>query len=143
MQYQEFIRMVKEKSRLSIEEDAACITEATLETLGERLYRTERENLAAQLPHKLKEYIFKRQEPEPTNRGHTDHYSLQEFYNRVGARSGESYYDTAQRAKAVMSVLQQATSPGILDQVFSVLPGNYRDLLEEEPSGPGFPSVRS
>ena len=53
--------------------------------LGERIYRTEQDKLAAQLPKELREYLSSRAQPE-TMRGDTDRYSLEEFYNRVSAR---------------------------------------------------------
>jgi uncharacterized protein (DUF2267 family) len=142
MQFEQFIEQVKEEGKLSSRDDALRITEATLETLGERLYRTERVDLGAQLPGELKDFLFKRQEPEPTNRRHTDRYLLQEFFNRVGARAGTGYYDAAQRARAVMHVLRQAVSPGALDKALDGLPDEYRELAYGNSfRGPGFPSL--
>jgi uncharacterized protein (DUF2267 family) len=140
MQYQEFITKVQEETGADTYQDAEEITRATLSTLGERLYRTEREQLASQLPEELKAFLLSRQEAEPTTRQHTERYPLQEFYNRVGARSDAGYYDAAERAKAVISVLQQAVSAGQMEKVMDSLPDEYHDLLDRS-QGPGFPSL--
>jgi uncharacterized protein (DUF2267 family) len=81
-------------------------TEATLETLGERLYlhRTEGRHLASQLPKELEEYLLKRQG--------SGHYLLEEFYNRVSARMDTGYPHAVNRARAVMAVLREAVASG-------------------------------
>lgn len=79
MQYDEFIDRVLEKSRLESRERAIEITQAILETLGERLDRTVRRGVASQLPGELKEMLL--------SRPNTGLYELQEFYRRVGARA--------------------------------------------------------
>jgi uncharacterized protein (DUF2267 family) len=47
MQYEEFIQRVQERADLGSREEAVRATEAVLGTLGERLYRTERDDVAA------------------------------------------------------------------------------------------------
>lgn len=79
MQYDKFIDRILEKSRLESRERAIEITQATLETLGERLDRTVRRGVASQLPGELKEMLL--------SRPNTGLYELQEFYRRVGARA--------------------------------------------------------
>ncbi len=134
MDYKEFIDLVQKNSNLPDRDDAEQITRATLETLGEVLQHTERDDLAAQLPKELKSFLYERDH---------DLYQLQEFYRRVGARSNSGYYDAAERAKAVMQALADAVTPGALDQAMADLPAPYKDLLKKEPQGPGFPSVHT
>lgn len=133
MRYDDFIALVQEETKLPAREDAERVAEATLETFGERLPRLEQEQLAAQLPKELKEFMLKRET--------TERYELQEFYNRVGARADTGYYDAAERAKGVMRALQEAVTPGNLEQAFDRLPDPFRDLLKTKPKGPGFPSL--
>jgi len=133
MQYEEFIDRVLEKSGLDSRERATDITRATLETLGERLDRTVRRGVASQLPAELKELLLSRADGEE--------YLLQEFYTRVGARADTKYYDAAERASAVLSVLREAVSSGQLQEMIDSLPDQYSRLFDGNVSGPGFPSL--
>jgi len=141
MQYEQFIRRVQERANLDTRQRAEQVTQATLATFGERIYRTEREQLAAQLPDALKKYLFERQEPQPTTPQHTERYVLEEFYNRVGARTGSGIQEAAHLAKIVVGVLAEAVSPGQMQQVMSKLPDEYGDLLRPDQEGTGFPSL--
>jgi uncharacterized protein (DUF2267 family) len=130
MRYHEFINRVQERTDLGSRDEAARATEATLATLGERLYRTERENLAAQLPDELKEDLFKRVDSEVIRRD-VDRFSLEEFYIRVSARAEVGYPDAVKRAQAVIAVLQEAVSAGEIEDVLSKLPDEYGELFGE------------
>jgi uncharacterized protein (DUF2267 family) len=129
MRYDEFISRVQERAGLARDE-AVRSTEATLATLGERLYRTERENLAAQLPDELKEDLFKEVDSEVTRRD-VDRFSLEEFYIRVSARAEIGYPDAVKRAQAVIAVLREAVSAGEIEDVLSKLPDEYGELFGE------------
>lgn len=133
MQYDEFIDRVWEKSRLESRERAIEITQATLETLGERLDRTVRRGVASQLPKELKDMLLSRPD--------TDLYELQEFYQRVGARADTKYYDAAERATAVLSILREAVSKGQIQEMIDSLPEQFSRLFDGDVSGPGFPSL--
>jgi len=130
MQYDEFIKRVQERANLESLEEAVRATEATLETLGERLYlhRTERRHLASQLPKELGEYLLKRQGD--------GHYLLEEFYNRVSARMDVGYPHAVNRAQAVIAVLRAAVASGEWEHIQSKLPDEYDELLGEEPEIP-------
>ncbi len=78
MDYRSFIDLVQKNSHLPDRSDVERIVQATLETLGEVLQNTERNDLAAQLPKELKPFLYEH---------NYDLYKLQEFYRRVGARS--------------------------------------------------------
>lgn len=133
MRYDEFIDQVQKKSGMESREGAIEITRATLETLGERIDWDVRKRVASQLPDELKELLNKR--------GDGEKYELQEFYRRVGARSDAKYYDSAERANAVLGVLREAISPGQLQELVDSLPDPYSRLFDGEVSGPGFPSL--
>ena len=130
MQYHEFMERVQEQADLDSHDAAAWITEVVLATLGERLYRTEAAELAAQLPKELKGHFFARQPPENT-RQDTDRFQLEEFYNRISARADVNYSQAKKLAKVVVSVLQEAVTPGEWQNALSTLPPEYSELFDE------------
>lgn len=133
MQADEFVRQVQEQARIPTGDIALKVIEATLETLGERITRDERRDLAAQLPKQLKEYVNKRQE--------TARFDLEEFYNRVAGRSDLGLPAAILQSQVVMDVLQQAVSPGQLEDIRRQLPAEYEELFSGEPYGPNSPSA--
>jgi uncharacterized protein (DUF2267 family) len=133
MQYDEFIDKVQLRSGLESRERLIEITRAALETLGERLDRTVRRGVASQLPSELREMLLSRSD--------SDQYLLQEFYRRVGARADTKYYDAAERATAVLGVLQEAVSASQLQEMVDSLPSEYSRLFEGSVLGPGLPSL--
>ncbi|MCL6583732.1 MAG: DUF2267 domain-containing protein [bacterium] len=133
MRYQEFIEQVKKLGGFESLDEAAKVTEATLETLSERLSRKEREDLAAQLPKELKEYFLKGRD--------TERFLLEDFYSRVSARAAVRYHRAVEQAQAVMQVLREAVSPGELEDILSELPDEYGELFGRKPKGPMSPSI--
>ncbi|MDX1663303.1 MAG: DUF2267 domain-containing protein [Candidatus Promineifilaceae bacterium] len=133
MQYDEFITRVQEEAELDDREEAETITEATLETLSERLTRMERRNVIAELPDELKEFLWKREE--------TTRFLLDEFYNRVAARADLRAPEAVRRSQAVMTVLMEAISPGQINAVMNELPEEYQEIFTGIPYGPGSPSA--
>jgi uncharacterized protein (DUF2267 family) len=133
MQTMQFVDRVKEVAALRTREEAIRITEATLETLGERLERTKTDQVAAQLPNELKAYLLKRE--------HDYNFLLEEFYNRVSQRARIGYPQAVRQSRSVITVLQEAVSGSNVKDVFSDLPGNYGELLGNEPKDPLSPTV--
>ncbi len=123
MKQDEFVRRVQDRMGSSWEEAREAV-EAVLETLGERLYRTEQEHFAAQFPNELKDYVLRRLD--------TDRYPLEEFYKRVGARAGLRQGRGAETAQAVMAVVREAISPGALEYLGAHLPDEYEELWLEK-----------
>ncbi len=132
MQYKEFVTKVKENAGLESMEEAGQIVDAVLETLGERLSKTMKEHLAAQLPLELKEPVLKRT--------YTDRYDLEIFYDRVGARADTGYAHAVTKTRAVMSVLQEAISRGEIEHILSELPEEYEEPFGKEPESPVSPT---
>jgi uncharacterized protein (DUF2267 family) len=128
MDFVEFLERVREISESESQEEAENIIRATFETLGERIYRTKREDLAAQLPKELKEFLFLRVDGEVTRR-HTDRFLLEEFYNRVSARADIGFPQAVKGSKAVMAALQEAVTEGVLAKIREVLPKEFDDLF--------------
>lgn len=129
MEYIGFISRVQKYGGLESFDDAVRFTEAVLETLGERLYRTESSDLAAQLPKGLKKFIYEKQPPEQS-RNEVKRFSLEEFYNRVCARARVGYPDAVRQSKAVMTVLQEAVSAGELEDIKNELPHEFHKLFQ-------------
>ncbi|MGH8009036.1 MAG: DUF2267 domain-containing protein, partial [Candidatus Binatia bacterium] len=130
---------VQERAGLRSRDTAVQVTAATLETLGERLSKTEREKLAAQLPRALQPYLFRRHSLDAF-----EAFSLEEFYNRVRARTDVGYPDAVKQAQAVVAVLQEAVSPGEVKYIFSELSAfadDYGELFGKKPQGPASPST--
>jgi uncharacterized protein (DUF2267 family) len=132
MHYEDFINQVRERAGLQNKREAETAVRTVLETLGERLHRTEREKLAAQLPNRIKEYI--------TSRSDHDFFPLEEFYNRVSARAEVRYPQAVEQAMAVIQVLKEAVSPGELADVLVDLTDDYRELFGEKEISPLSPS---
>ncbi len=129
MQYEEFIQHVQAYAELDTPEEALQLTEAVLSTLGERIYRTEQSQMAAQLPRGIKELLVARQPPENT-RNYVQGFTVEEFYNRVGARTNVRYQRAVAQTKAVMAVLQESVSAGQIDDVKGELPAEFAELFE-------------
>jgi len=131
MKTEKFFDQVQQRAGLTSTEELRRVVEGALETLGERLEKTEREKLAAQVPDPLKEFLLKR---------HTERYSLEEFYNRVSARADVGYPEAVTGARAVMTVLKDAVSGGEIKHILSQLPDEYEELFGAAPEGPLSPT---
>ena len=128
LRYNQFIDQVQQRTGLQSRDKAVRITRATLGTLGERVYRSTLDDLAAQLPDKLKKLIKARAHPEMTPQD-VERYSLGEFYNRVNARADLGTLETSEEAKAVISVLRDAVTAGEWADLRAELPEEYDQLL--------------
>jgi uncharacterized protein (DUF2267 family) len=127
MQYPEFVQRVQDLANL----DAAAAERAmhaTLSTLGETLYRTEQDDLGAQLSKDLRALLSERDTPE-ANRQRVDRLDVETFYNRVKARTDLGYQQAVQQARAVMAVLHQAVGDGAWQKLRAQFPAEYNDLL--------------
>ena len=133
MQYDEFLSRVQEISKLDSQDDAEAFTRVILGTLGERIYRSRRDSLSAQLPDELKEMLGARTEPE-TTRKDVNRFSLEEFHNRVCARADIAYDRAVEVTGAVMAVLREAVTAGEWGNLQAELPGEYDQILQDLPS---------
>ena len=133
MKYNEFLSRVQQEAELNSPEEAETIARATLETLGERVSRTDRHNLGAQLPNEIKEILFKRDPGEK--------YTLEEFYSRIAARTGLRFKKAVHQTRAVGDVLREAVSEGELKYILRDLPDDYAEIFGKPPEDPGSPSA--
>ncbi len=122
MNADEFVKHVQKKGGFNSKEDAVSAIHATLTTLAERLFNNEPEQLADQLPFDIGIYL--------RNSPIKEKFDLDEFYNRVSARSGLPRLEAVHGAQAVMAVLMEAVSMGEILDVINDLPKDYRSLID-------------
>jgi uncharacterized protein (DUF2267 family) len=139
MRYHEFVRRVQEQGEFDSRDEAVTAIKATLSSLGECLYRTERRHLASQLPKEaaafLEEYVNSEVRRPPAAC-----LTLQEFYDRVGARADVTRTHAMDRAKTVAAVLQELVPEAEWEHIVEEMPKQYRELLGAEPPGPASPT---
>lgn len=128
MQYKEFIDQVQQRGPFDSRAAAEQATEESLATFGERLYRTQRSGLAAQLPNELQAALEARATNE-TTRQRTAIFDLEEFYHRVSARTEAGFPLAQEQAKAVFRTLKEAVTPGELNQALETIPDDFRQLF--------------
>jgi len=141
MEYQEFVKRVQDEAELAAPDETVAAIAAVLGTLGEMLSPTERRHLAAQLPKSMKDYVTEWMERPPKEKGSPHRFGLDEFYNRVAARSGVRHPMAVRSSQAVMRVLREAVTPGELADIFRELPDEYNELLTGIPRSPVSPTV--
>lgn len=141
MDYDSFVQQVQAVTKVPTREAAEQLTRETFATLGERLYRTEQGDVGAQLPKELQAVMNSRAKPE-TTRGRTQRFGVQEFYNRVSARTDLGFQQAVRGARGVMAAFRQAVTPGTWDKLLAELPPEYRDLLDADPNNLGGPTIR-
>ncbi len=141
MEYNEFVKRVQDQAELAAPDEAGTAIKAVLGTLGEMLSPMERRHLAAQLPKSMKDFVTAWMEHPPKEKGRPHRFGLEEFYQRVAARSEVRYPTAVKRSQAVMKVLREAVAPGELADIFRELPQEYEELLTGIPRSPVSPTV--
>lgn len=79
--------------------------------------------LGVQLPHEIAEFL-----KGPTAGG-GERFDSDEFFHRVCDKEGVDLPDAVYHARVVLEVLQEAVSPGEIDDVRAQLPPDYRGCL--------------
>ena len=128
MQYDELVHRVQDQGGFDSRVEAISALRATLSTLGERLYRTERRHLASQLPPEAKSFLQEYVDPEMT-RQDVSRFNLEEFYGRVGARADVTLSHAIDQTKAVISVLRDILPEGEWDHIKGEMPDDYQRLF--------------
>jgi uncharacterized protein (DUF2267 family) len=122
----EFIKHVAE--RAGVRKDIAeKLTQATLETLADRLSGGEPHDLASQLPQELQDYV------RPSTKLN-EKFGPDEFVRRVAAKAGVDDETAAKGARAVGITIKEAITPGEWDDVMAQLPKEYAGFLETAPA---------
>jgi uncharacterized protein (DUF2267 family) len=133
MQYQDFIEGVQKSGNFSSIEEAEVAVEASLSTLAERLHTTVIDKFQSQLPNQLKKYL--------TASSDSIQFSLEEYYNRVGARAGVRYSQAVRWSRAVMYMVNRAITTGLKNEILDDLPAEFVELFGQEPTTPLSPTV--
>jgi len=127
MKFDEFVGHVQNRAQMASTGEAVSAVRATLQTLGERLYGGEADDLAAQLPEEIGAYL--------TLGNGNEIFSLEEFLRRVAERESVDYPDAVYHVRVVMEVVGEAVTPGELDDVRAQLPIEYDPLFEAGSTG--------
>jgi uncharacterized protein (DUF2267 family) len=123
MKLHEFLGQVQHRAQMPDLDQALRATRVTLETLAERLGGEEPRHLAAQLPGELARFLkwqgYKNSERLDSN----------EFLKRVSEREEVDLPVSVYHVRVVLEVLQEAVSPGEINDVLAQLPPDYRRLF--------------
>lgn len=141
MESKEFVKRVQDQAELAAPDEAVAAIEAVLGTLGEMLSPLERRHLTAQLPKPLKDYVSRWVQRPPKEITRPHRFTLEEFYNRVAARSNVRYPTAVKLSQVVMQVLREAVAEGELADVFRELPEEYEELRTGTARSPASPSI--
>ncbi len=123
MEYTEFITHVQSLAPSESREDAEVATRATLEILKQIIPSDEREELAAQIPQELREYLHGN-ETEPIQS-----LNLQEFIKRISQQESVEPTIAAIHARAVFAVVQLAVSPENFRKFYDYFSHDYEELF--------------
>jgi uncharacterized protein (DUF2267 family) len=131
MQYPEFIHAAKEKLGVQSEQEVLDVTRAFLHTLTEHLAGNAADNLGAQLPAPLLDFI---REIDPEDRDQGERFKLTEFYDRVADKLGVDDETGKQRTHQFMQVFSQMVTEGELQKIKVTLSDDYAPLFDGQPS---------
>lgn len=123
MKYDQFIKHVQNLAQLTNHSEAERATQATLETIKERIVGNEASQLAAQLPKELAKYLHGREGEDG------QYFSIEEFYQRISEKEGVDKQAAAVHARAVFAVLKEAVSPGEFADVQANFSQGYEELF--------------
>ncbi|BBD64692.1 hypothetical protein NIES4072_16440 [Nostoc commune NIES-4072] len=123
MEYDEFITHVQSLTQSDSREEAERATRATLETLKERIANDEAEELAANLPQQLGDYLRGKEGDSGGS------FNFQEFIARASQKENIEPTTVAIHVRAVFTVLQNAISPELFDTLHSHLSHDYEEMF--------------
>lgn len=128
MSYEDFVDAVAERAGLSAPQ-ATAISHATLETLADRISGGEAADLAALLPDRLAEHLYK-----PASRESADPFGRGEFVRRVASRADVDVPVASAGIQAVFTTLREAVKLREFEDMVAQLPQDLGELLT--PVGP-------
>ncbi|WP_406281805.1 DUF2267 domain-containing protein [Nocardia sp. NBC_00881] len=118
---------VQAEARLASRGEAEGATRATLETLAERIPEHLADKLASQLPQELSEHLRRVAASRENEAG--DRFDSEEFLVRVARHAHTTEPKAAEEAKAVLTVLDEATTGDLTGKTRAALPQDIRQLL--------------
>ena len=89
----------------------------------------------------MKDYVSRWVQRPPKEITRPHRFTLEEFYNRVAARSNVRHLAALKQSQAVMKVLREAVAPGELADIGRELPDEYEELLTGTAKSPASPSI--
>ena len=122
--HEQFVTTVAHAARIGFD-PAERATEATLQTLAERIDAGEARDLAGELPDEVAPWLAT---TTPAER-----FDIGDFLRRVAQREGTDVETAERHAAAVLIALQRAVSPGEFADLRAELPKDFTPLL---PAGP-------
>jgi uncharacterized protein (DUF2267 family) len=125
MKYVQFIENVRERTGVSLGQ-AEALTQATLQTLAERITGDEARDLAAQLPKELWEFLNK------TKQG-AEAFDLDEFIRRASLRADVDRELARNAVQAVFQTVHAAVTDGEFEDVVAQLPKEFQELMPTVP----------
>jgi uncharacterized protein (DUF2267 family) len=123
MNYDQFVGQVQSRARLGSTGETVRAIRATLEALGQRLAGNEAQHLAAQLPEEVG-YYLKQAEAKG------ERFGLREFFERVSQHERQDLPEATHHARAVISVVCEAITPGELGHLRAQLPEEFNPLFQ-------------
>jgi uncharacterized protein (DUF2267 family) len=128
MDYDTFVREVAQHAGVP-RDQASVLTRATLQTLAERLTGGEADDVAAQLPMQMKEWLLSHATPA------AEKFGVDEFVRRVSDKANATPEEARRGARAVFVTLRAAVTAGEFKDVMSQLPKEFSDLAEGSQAG--------
>ncbi|WP_071191821.1 DUF2267 domain-containing protein [Trichormus sp. NMC-1] len=123
MEYTEFITHVQSLTQSNSREEAERATQATLATIKELIPNDEIQELAAQLPEALGQYL--RESETEANQS----FHLQEFIERASQKENIDPTTAAIHVRAVFAVLQNAITPENFLKFHTSFSHDYEELF--------------
>jgi uncharacterized protein (DUF2267 family) len=117
----EFLESVTVRGRLSPQQ-AERLTEATLTVLADRISAGEAEDLAAQLPKGVRDWLVSKEEP-------AQKFDLEEFIRRVSERAAVDLDAATRGAWAVLSTIRRAVTTGEFEDMLAQLPKEFGEFI--------------
>ncbi len=121
MEYERFIKLIKERAGLARFGEAERAASAVLEVLGEHLSTEQAAGIAGQLPTHIRDAI--------TQNNAARQFGLEEFIRLVGEREEVGIRDAENHVHAVFSVLSDAISLHEAQDAVEQLPEAIRALF--------------
>lgn len=123
MEYDEFITHVQSLTQSDSREEAERATRATLETLKERIADSEAQELAANLPQQLGDYLRGKEGDSGGS------FNLQEFIARASQKENIEPTTVAIHVRAVFTVLQNSISPELFAALHARFSHDYEEMF--------------
>jgi uncharacterized protein (DUF2267 family) len=120
--HREFIESVQKRANVS-EDEAERLTRVTMTVLADRITGGEAEDLAAQLPRGMRDYLVSRREE-------AEKFDLEEFIRRVSERAGVDVETATRGVRAVLSTVRRAVTSGEFEDVLAQLPKEFAEFID-------------